>query len=56
MNLNMFISVSFMGVKSLFMLYVIVQETLVPMNHILTVLLEEALCSQTDCCVQRGQL
>lgn len=45
-----------MGVKSLFMHNVIVQETLVPMNHILMVFLEEPLCSQTDWRMQRGQL
>lgn len=39
-NLNMLISVSFMGVNSLFVHYVIVQETLVAMNHILRALLE----------------
>lgn len=52
----MLILVTFMCVKNLFKHYALVQETLVPMPLILTVLPEEPLCSQTDWHMHRGQL
>lgn len=56
LSVNMLILVTFMCVKNLFKHYAIVQKTLVPMSLILTALLEEPLCSQTDWHMHRGQL
>lgn len=56
LSVNMLILVTFMCVKNLFKQNAVVQETLVPMSLILTVLLEEPLCSQTDWHMHRGRL